>query len=125
MRFKWRRLLVNPTTRIESREGDVTRLRIDGLVCYTVCAVRAKRALLALPGVRSVTVDYDAGVATIEGDSQAADAYERAVTGVVGGKPLRRFIEHVGGRFPAEVHASSSAVLSASEERLRRDGAAR
>ena len=94
MRIRWRRLLTNPTTRIESREGDVTRLRVDGLVCDTVCAVRTAQALRDLPGVRRVNVDYDAGLATIEGAPLDATAYERAVSGAVAGRGLRRALEH-------------------------------
>jgi hypothetical protein len=92
-------LLVNPTTRVESREGDVTVLRVDGLVCDTVCAVRTREALEALPGVRAVTVDYDTGTARIEGAEHEADAYERAVTGAVAGRPVRRAIEHIAQVF--------------------------
>jgi hypothetical protein len=95
MRIRWRRLLTNPTTRIESREGDVTYLGVDGLVCDTVCAVRTAEALRELPGVRSVHVDYDTGIATIEGDALEADAYERAVTGAVAGRSVRGVLEHV------------------------------
>lgn len=94
MRIRWRRLLTNPTTHVESRAGDVTRLRVDGLVCDTVCAVRTAKALRELPGVRSVYVDYDAGLATIEGDPLDAAAYERAVTAAVAGRGLRRVLEH-------------------------------
>ncbi len=97
MRIRWRRLLTNPTTHIESRVGETTRLRVDGLVCDTVCAVRSAEALRALPGVRRVSIDYDAGIATIEGDEQDAAAYERAVTGAVAGKRVRRAFEHVAG----------------------------
>jgi len=100
MRIRWRRLLTNPTTAIESREGDVTRLRIDGLVCDTVCAVRTKQALSAMSGVRRVSVDYDAGIATIDGDPHDAAAYERAVTAAVAAKPLRRAIEALARRLP-------------------------
>jgi hypothetical protein len=95
VRIRWRRLLTNPTTRVESQLGGVTRLRVDGLVCDTVCAVRTAEALRALPGVRSVTVDYDSGVATIEGDAQPAEAYESAVAGAVAGRRVRRAVEHV------------------------------
>lgn len=95
MRIRWRRLLVNPKTRIESRDGDVTVLRVDGLVCDTVCAMRTREALESLPGVRGVTVDYDAGTARIEGATHDAAAYERAVTGAVAGRPLRRALEHL------------------------------
>ena len=94
MRIRWRRLLTNPTTHVESREGDVTRLRVDGLVCDTVCAVRTAEALRALPGVRSVQVDYDTGMATIEGDPLEAAVYKRAVTGAVAGRGVRRVLEH-------------------------------
>jgi copper chaperone CopZ len=89
---------VNPTTRVESQDGGTTVLRVDGLVCDTVCAVRTGEALAAMPGVTNVRVDYDAGTATIEGTAHDAAAYERAVTGAVAGKPLRRLIEHLSGR---------------------------
>ena len=97
-RFKWHRLLVNPTTHVEAQDGDVTRLRVDGLVCSSVCAVRTKQALLELPGVERVTVDFDTGIATIEGVAHDAAVYERAVTGAVAGKPARRAIERVATR---------------------------
>ena len=95
MRIIWRRLLTNPTTRIESQSGELTKLQVDGLMCDDVCAVRTKQALEALPGVRSATVDLDTGIATIDGQAHDAVAYERAVTGAVAGKPIRRAIEHV------------------------------
>ena len=97
-RFKWHRLLVNPTTHIASCEGDVTRLQVDGLVCSSVCAVRTKQALVALPGVESVKVDFESGIATITGAPHDAAVYERAVTSAVAGKPLRRLLEHVAKR---------------------------
>ena len=98
-RFKWNRLLVNPTTTVEEQHGETTRLRVDGLVCSTVCAVRTKQALAALDGVRSVHVDFDAGIATIEGRPHSPETYERAVTAVVAGKPLRRLVERVACTF--------------------------
>jgi copper chaperone CopZ len=97
-RFKWHRLLVNPTTHVESQDGDVTRLQVDGLVCNSVCAVRTKQALEALQGVTSVKVDFDTGAATITGAPHDAAAYERAVTGAVAGNPLRRLIERIAGK---------------------------
>lgn len=99
-RFKWHRLLVNPTTRIESIDGDVVRLQVDGLVCSSVCAVRTKQSLERLPGVRRVRVDFDAGVATIEGTPHDAATYERAVTGMVAGRWSRRALEAVARRWP-------------------------
>jgi len=89
----WRRLLTNPTTHVESVDGDVVRLRVDGLVCSSVCAARTKQALRRIDGVRAVRVDFERGMATIEGGPADAAAYERAVTGAVAGKPLRRLIE--------------------------------
>jgi hypothetical protein len=94
-RFKWRRLLTNPTTHVDAQEGNVTRLRIDGLVCSSVCAVRAREALEGLEGVRTVQVDFEAGVARIEGKPHAAAAYERALNAAVAGKPLRRLLERI------------------------------
>jgi copper chaperone CopZ len=98
-RFKWGRLLTNPTTHVESVEGDVTRVRVDGLVCSSVCAVRTEDALRALRGVERVDVDFDTGIATIVGAPQDAQAYEQAVTRVVAGTRLRRMIEHVARAF--------------------------
>jgi copper chaperone CopZ len=97
-RFKWHRLLTNPKTYVQAQQGDVTQPKVEGLVCSSVCAVRTKEALEALEGVRSVHVDFDTGVATIEGSPHAAAEYEHAVTGAVAGKPLRRFIEHIDRR---------------------------
>ena len=113
MRILWHRLLTNPTTRIESVDGDVTRLRVDGLVCDQVCAVRTKHALRALPGVRRVSVDLDSGIATIEGDPQRPETYERAVTAVVAGKPLRRLIESTARRLRGGRRRLAVAPLSA------------
>jgi copper chaperone CopZ len=92
-RFKWHRLRTNPTTHIESQDGGLTTLRVEGLVCSSVCAVRTKEALLALEGVDEVRVDFETGVAAIRGRAHTAEEYERAVTGAVAGKPLRRLIE--------------------------------
>jgi copper chaperone CopZ len=97
--IKWRRLLVNPTTRVMAQSDGTTRLQVDGLVCSTVCAVRTKEALERLDGVERVKVDFDSGVATIEGRLHDAAAYERAVTGAVAGKRVRRFIEHAASMF--------------------------
>ncbi|HLB23165.1 MAG TPA: heavy metal-associated domain-containing protein [Dehalococcoidia bacterium] len=91
--IKWHRLLVNPTTHLESQEGNVTRLRVDGLVCSSICAVRTKRALESLGGVGRVTVDFDLGVATIVGDPHEPADYEAAVRDVVAGRLVRRVIQ--------------------------------
>jgi hypothetical protein len=111
-RFKWHRTLVNPTARILSREGDVTRLQVEGLVCSSVCGVRTKQALSALEGVHRVSVDFETGIATIEGQWHDPAAYERAVTGAVAGKPLRRAIERID-RFIRRRSASPDAEARA------------
>jgi copper chaperone CopZ len=109
-RFKWHRLLVNPTTRMLSVEGETTRLQIDGLVCSSVCAVRTTQALRRIDGVRRVAVDFDTGVATIEGAPQDPAVYERAVTGVVAGKPVRRAIERVATAVRGRVSSAPHGV---------------
>ena len=58
MRLIWKRLLQAPKVHIVSRDGETTMLRVDGVVCDKVCAVWTKQALVGLPGVRSVNVDY-------------------------------------------------------------------
>jgi hypothetical protein len=95
MRLQLRRLLTNPRTRILSRDGDVTRVQVEGLVCDRVCAARTASALRRVDGVRDVCVDFDTGVATVIGAPAPAVAYERAVTSAVAGRPVRRLIERV------------------------------
>lgn len=74
MRFRWRRLLRAPRARVVSREGEETLLRLEGIVCDRVCAVRT---------------------ATVVGPVAEAAAYERAIAGAVAGMWLRRGIERV------------------------------
>jgi copper chaperone CopZ len=54
-------------------------LHIDGMTC-SGCAASVRRVLEAVPLVRSVAVDLDAGRAAIEAD--AAVDVDRIVTGV-------------------------------------------
>lgn len=115
MRILWHRIAKNPTTRIESQNADVTVLKVEGLMCDTVCAARTRSALRKLEGVRRVDVDLDTGIARIEGAPHDAAAYEHAVTSMVAGKPIRRAIESVvtrirrargrGSRDREDVHA--------------------
>lgn len=93
MKLRLSRLLSYPRTRVIERHGDVTRIAIDGLVCSSVCAVRSRQALARLDGVRRVHVDFDGGVATVEGPPADDAAYQRAIDGVVAGKPLRRALD--------------------------------
>ncbi|MBI5288196.1 MAG: cation transporter [Chloroflexi bacterium] len=95
VRFKWGRLLVNPTTRVEAQDRELTTLRVDGLFCSDVCAVRTRQALERLDGVERVSVDFEAGVATIVGQPHEAATYERALTGAVAGRGVRRLIERL------------------------------
>lgn len=102
MRILWHRLLKNPTTSVESQSGDLTLLRVDGLMCDDVCAVRTRKALEALPGVTAVSVDLDTGMAHIVGTHHAPSAYEQTVTGAVALKPLRRLIERTANTLRRE-----------------------
>ena len=92
MRLHLHRLFTSPNVRIESADKDRTLVHIDGLVCDDVCAVRSERALSQLDGVRSVSVDFETGVATIEGSPHAEADYQRALDSVVAAKPLRRWL---------------------------------
>jgi copper chaperone CopZ len=87
--------LVNPTTRVLSRDADVTRVKVEGLVCERVCAVRTKEGLERLPGVSSASVDLDSGIATVIGAPASDAAYERAVTSMVVGRGIRRAVEGI------------------------------
>ena len=95
MRILWHRIAKNPTTRIESQDADLTILKVEGLMCDNVCAARTRSALRKLDGVRHVDVDLDTGIARIEGAPHAPETYERAVTSMVAGKPIRRAIEAI------------------------------
>lgn len=95
MKLRLRRLLTNPRTRVLSREGDVTRVQVEGLVCDRVCAARTASALRGIEGVRDVRVDFESGVATITGVPAAGETYERAVRSAVAGRTARRIIERV------------------------------
>jgi hypothetical protein len=98
MRIHLHRLFDTPTARVESTDGDLTRVKIDGLVCDQVCASRARQAFSKLAGVRSVAVDFEAGVATVEGIPRAESDYQRALDSVVAGKPVRRFLAAMARR---------------------------
>jgi hypothetical protein len=78
-----------------SRDDDVTLVKVDGLLCDAVCAVRTSDALSHIDGVNAVSVDFKAGVARVTGRAASAEEYERAVSGVVAGRGLRRLLECV------------------------------
>lgn len=97
MRIFIHRLLRYPRAQVQTRDGDATRLRIQGLVCDSVCAARTKRALEALPEVERVQIDFERGEATVYGRPHGDDVYRRAIDRAVAGKRLRRWIERLGG----------------------------
>src|SRR5438105_7836063 len=98
MRLRLRRLLDYPTARVESTDGNETRIKIEGLVCDNVCAIRTQQAFSKLPGVQAVAVDFEAGIATVEGRPQTEADYQRALDSVVAMKPLRRWLASRHGR---------------------------
>lgn len=55
----------------------MTTLTIKGMMCKH-CQARVEKALKAVPGVDTVTVDLQAGTAAVEG-SAAVDALRQAV----------------------------------------------
>jgi hypothetical protein len=95
MRIRPARLLAYPHVRLVARGADRTHLQIDGLVCDRVCGVRAGEALRRLPGVTAVAVDFEHGVATIEGDAIDIAECERAVDAVVSAKGVRRLLHRL------------------------------
>jgi len=95
MKLRLDRAFVVPGARVISSEDGVTRVKIEGLVCDDVCAVRSTRALEGIDGVERVDVDFETGVATIEGRPASAETYQRAIDSVVVGKPLRRALAAV------------------------------
>lgn len=98
MRLIWKRLLQAPKVHILSREGETTTLRVDGVVCDKVCAVRTTQALAGLPGVRSVKVDYERGTAVVQGAAHNEATMNRALERVVAGMGARQAIERMARR---------------------------
>lgn len=92
MRLLPHRLLERPRVRVIAREGGVTRLRIDGLVCDGVCARRSASALRRVEGVHDVRVDFATGTAEVIGAPLAEAAYDAAVQRVVALRWARRWI---------------------------------
>jgi copper chaperone CopZ len=92
-----KRLFIEPRASVKEirRVGNVEQvsLEIEGLVC-SVCAGNIRRRLMAVPGVRNVSVDLDSGVARVIGeprhgrDPALVAAAERAIVL----RPLRRFV---------------------------------
>lgn len=104
MRIKWARLLSAPKVTAVQRDGEFTRLSIEGIVCDEVCARRTERALEAMPGVTSAHVDFEVGTAVVAGTAHHRRAYDAAIRHVVAGHGLRRLIERVArvwGRPPS------------------------
>jgi copper chaperone CopZ len=95
MRVHWRRLFYRPRAVVTAREGEVATLRIEGLVC-DLCAARARRGLLSLPGVRGATVDLESGTALVRSAAPLPEgALERAVESTVLFPRLRRLLDGV------------------------------
>lgn len=92
MRIRVRRLLERPRVRVIARDGDVTRLRVEGLVCDAVCARRAAASLRHVDGVRAVRVDFASGTAEVAGAPAAEAAYDRALQRVVAFGRARRWL---------------------------------
>lgn len=92
------RLASAPAAHVLSTTSDITRVRIDGLVCG-VCASRTRTALERLPGVRHAHVNLETSTATLELDSQNVHSInsrdlDTALRTVVLGMWARRLIEH-------------------------------
>ncbi|MDE3097201.1 MAG: cation transporter [Chloroflexota bacterium] len=100
MKLRLTRLFTYPSAHVLSVAGDVTRVRIDGLVCDRVCAARSHRALARIEGVRSVSIDFDAGIATVEGPAAPGGVYARAIDGAAAGRPLRRALDALRRALP-------------------------
>lgn len=54
--------------------------KIQGMMCKH-CAARVQKAIEAVPGVKSATIDLDRATAAVEGDAPASDVMA-AVTAI-------------------------------------------
>lgn len=95
MRILIHRLRQAPRATVLSVAGDRTRLRVEGLVCDSICATRTRNALMALDGVRAVRVDFASGIADVEGTPHDSASYDRALQRAVAGGGVRRLIERI------------------------------
>ncbi len=93
MKLRLDRVLTRPSVRVLNRTPDTTRLAIDGLVCNRICAARTARALRRIDGVNSVAVDFDSGIATVEGRPLPDAMYDAALQRAVACQPLRRLLD--------------------------------
>ena len=57
-----------------------TTYNIQGMMCKH-CAARVQKAIEAVPGVKSATIDLDRATAAVDGDAQATDVMA-AVTAI-------------------------------------------
>ena len=94
-------------------EPSTTVLKVGGMTCGH-CSARVEKALAAVPGVASATVDLDAGLALVRGDS-AVEALVAAVEGTgktaaVAAAPIRL---SVGGMVCAGCIATVKRALMA------------
>ena len=100
MKLRLARLFTYPTARVLSVDGEVTRVCIDGLVWDRVCASRSRTALVNIDGVRGVTIDFDAGIATVEGPPIRGGAYAHAIDAAVVGRLLRHALDALRRALP-------------------------
>lgn len=98
------RIWTVPDARVEPPRGaapaGVARVRVEGLVC-DLCAARVARALHGVPGVESVRVDLDAGVAEVRRRPDVPDgALEAAVRRAALFMRARRWLAALAQRAP-------------------------
>ena len=100
----WKNIFVNPRASVvpgprqDSNSLARTEVWVDGLICYSLCVRRAKRALEEASGVQEVTFlpapdRFD--VVSLAGATQTRELGE-AVLGVVVMPKLREILEKLG-----------------------------
>jgi hypothetical protein len=85
MKIRWHNLFVAPRASVVRTSEDGSIVRVEGLVCDTICERRTLSALRALPGVTDVCHVWGTDEFVVMGDAEITDttadsAVQRVVT---------------------------------------------
>src|SRR6266540_5491960 len=93
MKLRWCNLLVAPRAFVVQPTEDGSVVKVDGLVCDTICERRTLFALRALPGVTDVGHVWGSDEFVVIGNDQLTDStVNAAVQRVVSFRLLRRLL---------------------------------
>jgi len=93
MKIRWHNLFVAPRASVARVNEDGSVVKVDGLICDTICERRTLSALRALPGVTDVSHVWGSDEFVVIGNAQLTDSTaDTAVQRVVTFRLLRRLL---------------------------------